>query len=482
MLSLIPEFSGSLSFLGRAVGWIINLGIIMGSVGLGIIIFTLLIKLVTMPFEIYSRVSMKKSSLAMEKVKPQLEKLKAQYKNDEQTYRQKSMEIYKKNGFSPFKACLPILITLPLFFIIFSGFNNYSAWANINNYSEMATSYNQSIKDLANTNTPSKITYSGEQITSSNNPNANGWVYKQISEQGDSSSNLLIIRRTVEVYTTAGPQQTNETEIQKFFETGELNGVKLSFLMDNVDRNYNINSTTSPFQYKLELVAQKDNISNAITNNPAVQAAAEKVGNNFNDDQKRAEAIIEQVGKDAAEAKYREINKKTRFLWVGNIWNSDVSYVHPIHFDTLYNAGINFGAPNKEAAREIFNKFTGNLNYERDKQPNGFFIIIFLSAGALFVSQYFISRQSKTQNDIMQGNGKAAKIMKWIPLILIPGMYIWFGFTYSMAYMLYLFLSSTISFVSNLIVNAIIEKKFMKDEAKELQNQYNKRIPTANKK
>lgn len=149
MLSLIPEFSGSISMLGRIVGWVINLGILIGSVGLGIIIFTIFIKLLTMPFEIYSRISMKKSSLAMEKVKPQLEKLKAQYKNDEQIYRQKSMEIYKKNGFSPFKACLPMLITLPLFFIIFSGFNNYSAWANINNYSEMAQAYNQSIKDLA---------------------------------------------------------------------------------------------------------------------------------------------------------------------------------------------------------------------------------------------------------------------------------------------------------------------------------------------
>ena len=145
MLSLIPEFSGSISMLGRIVGWVINLGILIGSVGLGIIIFTIFIKLLTMPFEIYSRISMKKSSLAMEKVKPQLEKLKAQYKNDEQIYRQKSMEIYKKNGFSPFKACLPMLITLPLFFIIFSGFNNYSAWANINNYSEMAQAYNQSI-------------------------------------------------------------------------------------------------------------------------------------------------------------------------------------------------------------------------------------------------------------------------------------------------------------------------------------------------
>lgn len=468
MLSLIPEFSGSITVLGRIVGWVINLGILMGSVGLGIIIFTLLIKLLTMPFEIYSRISMKKSSLAMEKVKPQLEKLKAQYKNDEQTYRQKSMEIYKKNGFSPFKACLPMLITLPLFFIIFSGFNNYSAWANVNNYREMAQAYNQSIKDLAVPSNTLETTYEGKQLSGET------WQYTQTQTQGDSTSSLLIITRKVTVNATNGPKNNNSSEIEKFFNEESVNNTKLSNLIQEVDNNWYKSLDNSLIQYELSLQAQANNIHSVAQTNQKVQAAVEKVGNTITDTQLRANAIVEQVGKDASEAKYREINRKTRFLWVGNIWNSDVSYVRPVSYQSLKSAGINI-------SEDDFNKFTGNLSYERDKQPNGFFIIIFLSAGALFVSQYFITRQSKTQNDIMQGNGKASKIMRWIPLILIPGMYIWFGFTYSMAYMLYLFLSSTISFVSNFIVNGIIEKKFMKNEAKELQEQYNKRIPTSKK-
>ncbi len=467
MLSLIPEFSGSISMLGRIVGWVINLGILIGSVGLGIIIFTIFIKLLTMPFEIYSRISMKKSSLAMEKVKPQLEKLKAQYKNDEQIYRQKSMDIYKKNGFSPFKACLPMLITLPLFFIIFSGFNNYSAWANINNYSEMAQAYNQSIKDLASDK--KENTYSAAQVGSTNT-----WTYTQTQTQGDSNTSLLLIKRIVTVNATNGPKNNDSNGIANFFNNESVNGIKLSTLIDEVDKNWYKSFDNSLIQYKIELVVQPNNISQVAQTNEAVKAAMDKVGNNFTDDTAKANAIIEQVGKDASETKYKEINKKTRFLWVSNIWNSDVSYIHPLSYKALKNAGINI-------SEEAFNKFTDNLSYERDKKPNGFFIIIFLSAGALFISQYFITRQSKTQNELMQGNGKAAKFMKWIPLILIPAMYIYFGFTYSMAYMLYLFLSSTISFISNLIVNSIIEKKFMKKEAIEIKNQYNKRIPTIKK-
>ena len=478
MLTLIPEFSGSLSWLGTAVGWIIKLGVLMGSVGVGIILFTLFIKLVTMPFEIYSRVAMKKSSLSMEKVKPQLEKLKAQYKNDEATYRQKSMEIYKKNGFSPFKACLPILITLPLFFIIFSGFNNYSAWANIENYSAMAKTYNQSIIDLAGkAEENASYTYTAEQA------DGETWTYTQTQVQGDLTNGLLLITRTVTVNANNGPKNNpTQEEIAQFFANSSVNDIKLSTLIDQVDRNWYKKQENTLIKYSLTLQAQPDKIDIAAQNNAKIKAAVDKLaGTEFADNTARANAIIEQVAQTSVEEKYREINKTNRFLWVGNIWNSDVSYVHPISYKTLTSAGIALRVGEIDG-ETIFKKMTANLEYERDKQPNGFFIIIFLSAGALFASQFFITRQSKTQNDLMQGNGKLSKVLQWIPLILIPAMYIYFGFTYSMAYMLYLFLSSTISFVVNFIVNKIFEKKFMKNEEKAIQEQYNKRIPTANRK
>ena len=61
------------------LGWIgrIIKALIEGcsSIGVGIILFTLILKAVTLPFDIYSRISTKKNALKMEKMRPELEKL-----------------------------------------------------------------------------------------------------------------------------------------------------------------------------------------------------------------------------------------------------------------------------------------------------------------------------------------------------------------------------------------------------------------------
>ena len=58
-------------------------------VGLGIIIFTLILKLITLPLDIFSRASMKKNALKMEMMRDDLEKLQKQYANNKQLYQQK---------------------------------------------------------------------------------------------------------------------------------------------------------------------------------------------------------------------------------------------------------------------------------------------------------------------------------------------------------------------------------------------------------
>jgi YidC/Oxa1 family membrane protein insertase len=90
------------------------------SIGLGIIVFTLILKLITLPLDIFSRVSTKKSSVMMEKMRPELERLQRQYANNKDLYQRKMQDLYKKNNYSPFSACLPTLINL-IFFIVVIG-------------------------------------------------------------------------------------------------------------------------------------------------------------------------------------------------------------------------------------------------------------------------------------------------------------------------------------------------------------------------
>lgn len=132
----------NLNFIGKAIKWLIELG---GNVGVGVILFTLALKLITLPLDIYSRVTMRKSSLKMEKMRPQLEKLKVQYANDKGLYSQKMMELYKKEGYSMFSACLPTLVTLVFFIIVITAFNSYSKFATLDTFNNMRESYTSTV-------------------------------------------------------------------------------------------------------------------------------------------------------------------------------------------------------------------------------------------------------------------------------------------------------------------------------------------------
>ena len=59
-------------------------------------------------------------------MKEDLDKLQKQYANDKTMYSQKMMELYKKNGYNVFGACLPMIISFAVIIIAFQGFNAYS--------------------------------------------------------------------------------------------------------------------------------------------------------------------------------------------------------------------------------------------------------------------------------------------------------------------------------------------------------------------
>ena len=135
----------SLNWLGKIIQWLIE-GV--GIVGLGVILFTLILKTVVLPLDVYSRVKMKKQSLLMESMRPQMEKLQKQYANDKAMYSQKVMELQKANGISMFGACLPMIVTLIIFMTVFSSFSTYSQYANLSTYNDMVNAYNISVNEF----------------------------------------------------------------------------------------------------------------------------------------------------------------------------------------------------------------------------------------------------------------------------------------------------------------------------------------------
>ena len=91
------------------------------SIVLTIIIATLMIRSLTVFGDINSR----KSSMKMAAVQPQLDKLKKKYEKDPQRLNAEQQKFMRENGVSMFGGCLPMLITMPLFFIFIAAFRQW---------------------------------------------------------------------------------------------------------------------------------------------------------------------------------------------------------------------------------------------------------------------------------------------------------------------------------------------------------------------
>ncbi len=85
------------------------------SYGGSIILFTIVIMIVLAPLTFKSTRSM----LAMQALQPEVKKLQNRYKDDRQKLNEEMMKFYRENKISPLGGCLPMLIQLPVFFILY---------------------------------------------------------------------------------------------------------------------------------------------------------------------------------------------------------------------------------------------------------------------------------------------------------------------------------------------------------------------------
>ena len=102
------------AFFINLLNWING---VVGNYGWSIVLFTLLIRMVLLPLDIKS----KKSMRATTKLQPKLQALQKKYANDQDKLNQKTMELYRKEHVSPTAGCLPMLISLPILWIMFSA-------------------------------------------------------------------------------------------------------------------------------------------------------------------------------------------------------------------------------------------------------------------------------------------------------------------------------------------------------------------------
>lgn len=113
------------NILGRlSLGIIIVLQAIHGVVGgwgLSIILLTLLFRIIVWPL-IHTQM---KSMTGMQRIQPKLQELQKKYKDDREKLTQETMKMYQEAGVNPAGGCLPALIQMPIFIVLWRVFINF---------------------------------------------------------------------------------------------------------------------------------------------------------------------------------------------------------------------------------------------------------------------------------------------------------------------------------------------------------------------
>lgn len=112
---------GWFGFIGKPLLWLLlRFQSLVGNWGIAIILLTVLVKLITLPFVTKSMRSMKTMSL----LAPQLKALNEKYKGDKQRLQMETMNIYKDYGVNPLTGCLPMFLQMPIWVALYRMLSN----------------------------------------------------------------------------------------------------------------------------------------------------------------------------------------------------------------------------------------------------------------------------------------------------------------------------------------------------------------------
>lgn len=456
----------------------------VGITGLGIVVFNLVLKAITLPFDIYQRVMSRKQNLIMKQMQPELEKLQKQYANDSKAYSEKMLELQKKNGYSMLGACLPMIVSLVILIVAWQGFRAYSQYANLNNFVHMSESYNAAVLESG----------------------VDGIDFRYLSEEGE----FLVYtdengeEKRLPITWEDGKEVDFEGDVSYILTDMQVGGETAKYLTvmsKNADNYifyyYNLTTNAVAREYKIDLArfaarigketaVEEDSEAHKTALQQAKDAAAAFTEGDAASEQALSEAAslyLKTIGSEAAAVRFRE--EDPSFLWIKNVWYPDVSYNHPIPpYDTFQSQFRNekvVTAEGKEEnvtsllTSEKYEALTYSLGAEKDA-PNGYFILIVLSIGFMLLSQIVAMKSNKTANQYQTVDGQGASTQK-VMLVVMPLIYAFFSFSYSAAFSIYMTMSSVVVIIVTLLTNLILGRIFKKKEEKAFVEEHTRKLP-----
>ncbi len=447
------------STLVNIIYWLVS---ICSSVAVGVILFTFILKLITLPFDYVSRLSMRKNSIKMEQMRPELEKLQRQYADNKELYNQKMMALYKKNGYSMFGACLPTILTLVIFIVAINAFTDYSYFQNQKYFYNMTTSYNN-------------VVYAGFDIDESGQyiyRNEKGKFivnYENIKDaDAVDNDNKVSLGNNIDItYSDAFFEDRDGKEIYKFSlyttnsyveyareyyeENGQKVWLKESYSVREEGLNNPVLASEENNELKVKVNGEKLTYSEVI-NLPETTWNKDK--------------FILDIRQEKSAETYRD--EQQSFFWVKNIWVTDSTMSHPIQSDwSTFKTTHKYSG--SDIGKDGYSNLIAKLDYEKTA-PNGYFILILLTAGSSLVMQLVMGKAQKAQMELQTVNGQGMqtqKMMQW----LMPIMMAFFAFMYTAAFSIYIVVNSLISIGTTFAINYIADKQMAKESNKNKEQQ-----------
>ena len=454
---LQPEMG---NFLVKIIAWLVQ---ITSSVAVGVILFTLILKIITLPFDYFSRASMRKNSLKMEKMRPELEKLQKQYAGNKDLYNRKMMALYKKNGYSMFGMCLPTIITLVIFIVAINAFTKYSNYQNLKYFYDMSLSYNNVVycgfdidNERISRNEKGVLTVDDNFFIVENKDKFDGLKYEDTLSNGKKYTITLAADEKSYTLTT----ENSYVSYQRYFEvkdgsyifgTIKYNVVEGMLSNDNAikcpENNYLKINFVEP-QKGYDMLATGDDYAAAKAKKPEITEAE----------------FLRQISREKSANTFK--NNGSKFLWVKNIWVTDSPMKHPVEKDwKTFTKTYTYDSKNtaQDMNEEYYAELIAELSAEQT-EANGYFILVALTALSSLLSQLIMSKSQKAQMELQTVDGQGAqqqKIMMW----MMPIMMAVFSFMYTAAFSIYIVLSSFLSILTTLGINFIVDKSFKRKEA-----------------
>ncbi|MDR2634670.1 MAG: membrane protein insertase YidC [Clostridiales bacterium] len=402
----------------------------IGSFGWTVVVFTLILKTALSPLDFWQKNVMRKNAQAMKRMQPKLEKLQKQYANNREMLQQKQMALYKEEGYKMIGACLPMIVTLVIFIVIFQGFNkmvnyqNAQAYVNANIvFSAVVDPYGQAAYDET-------VRVAGEDAY-------NAKIEEIYKTYYDASFDA-----------TAGSGKTEEE--RKAIADEYAKGIS-----ENEDSKQKAEAAKTAGMTAAETLQRAATASTTAKNDPAVVKA----------------------GQDAVKENY----KLDGWLWIHNVFMPD-SWKETIpKYDTFAGSGLgklNVGGDvNPDRYNLVMGGLLGTEGYGKNGEWNGLLILPLLSIVLSFLTQKLTGTQQ--QPPMPTGNGESGagataamganmKMMQYI-MPLVFGV---FSLLYSTAFTIYMFVSSLFGVVFQLTYNLIAKRLDKKDEEKRLSNTF----------